>query len=71
MAQTQQSKQSIAEAIRDLRINLRFNAEYLRGFDEEEPERIAKRLDRLRWELKRFAEKKEPEREKLVPSITN
>jgi hypothetical protein len=55
---TQQPKQSITEAIRDLRINLRFNAEYLRRFDEEEPERIAKRLDRLRWDLRRFVEKK-------------
>jgi hypothetical protein len=51
-----QAKQTPTEAIRDLRINLQFQAEYLRRFDEEEAERIAKRLDRLRWELKKFAE---------------
>ncbi len=49
-----QPKQSLAEAIRDIRTNLRFNAEYLRQFDEEQTEQIAKRLDRLRCDLKRY-----------------
>jgi hypothetical protein len=55
-----QTRQSVAQAIQDIRINLQYQAEYLRRFDEEEPERIAKRLDRLRWDLKRFAQKKVP-----------
>jgi hypothetical protein len=49
-------KQTVAEAIRDIRINLQYNAEYLRRFDQEEAERVAKRLDRLRWDLKTLAE---------------
>jgi hypothetical protein len=53
-----QPKQTVAEAIRDVRINLQYNAEYLRRFDQEEAERVAKRLDRLRWDLKPLAEEK-------------
>jgi hypothetical protein len=49
-----QMRQTPAEAIRDIRVNLQFQAEYLRRFDEEEAERIARRLDRLRWDLKKF-----------------
>jgi len=49
-------KQTIAEAIRDIRTNLHFSAEYLRRFDEPDADRIAKRLDRLRYDLKPFAE---------------
>jgi hypothetical protein len=49
-----QMRQTPAEAIRDIRINLQYQADYLRRFDEEEAERIARRLDRLRWDLKRF-----------------
>jgi len=52
-------KQSVAEAIRDIRINLQYNAEYLRRFDQEEAERVAKRLDRLRWDLKPLTEENE------------
>jgi hypothetical protein len=52
-----QTRQTPAEAIRDIRINLQFQAEYLRRFDEEEAERIARRLDRLRWDLKQFTKK--------------
>jgi hypothetical protein len=47
--------QTVAEAIRDIRINLQYNAEYLRRFDQEEAERVARRLDRLRWDLKSLA----------------
>jgi hypothetical protein len=52
-----QARQTPAEAIRDIRINLQFQADYLRRFGEEEAERIARKLDRLRWDLKRFTEK--------------
>jgi hypothetical protein len=51
--------QTVPEAIRDIRVNLQFQAEYLRRFDQEESERIAKRLDRLRWDLKKFSTPKE------------
>ena len=53
-----QIRQTVPEAIRDIRTNLQFSAEYLRRFDKEEAEQIAKRLDRLRWDLKRFTTKK-------------
>jgi hypothetical protein len=49
-----QTRQTPAEAIRDIRINLQYQADYLRRFDKEEAERIAQKLDRLRWDLKRF-----------------
>ena len=51
-----QSKQTVAEAIRDIRINLQYQAEYLRRLDEEKSEQAARKLDRLRWFLKRFVE---------------
>jgi hypothetical protein len=50
-----QLRQTVPEAVRDIRVNLQFSAEYLRRFDQEEADRIAKRLDRLRWNLKKFA----------------
>jgi hypothetical protein len=53
-----QPKQPLAEAIRDVRINLQYNAEYLRRFDQETAENVAKRLDRLRWALKPLVEEK-------------
>jgi hypothetical protein len=49
-------RQTVPEAIRDIRVNLQFSAEYLRRFDHETAEQIAKRLDRLRWDLKQYAE---------------
>jgi hypothetical protein len=53
-----QPRQTPAEAIRDIRVNLQFQAEYLRRFDQETTEKIAKRLDRLRWNLKPYAQEK-------------
>jgi hypothetical protein len=50
-------RQTIAETIRDLRISLWANAEFLRRLDSEEAERVARKLDRLRATLKPFAEK--------------
>ncbi len=52
-----QHKQSLAQAIQDIRTNLYYQADFLRReFDAEEPDRIAKRLDRLRWDLKRYTD---------------
>ncbi len=48
-------KQTPEEAVADIRTNLQFQANYLRRFDEETTESIAKRLDRLRWALKPFS----------------
>jgi hypothetical protein len=46
---------SLAKNIASIRTNLRFQAELLRDFDQEEANRVAKRLDRLRWDLKPLA----------------
>jgi hypothetical protein len=50
------TKQTVAEAIRDIRINLQYQSDYLRRLDEEKSELVARKLDRLRWFLKRFVE---------------
>ena len=47
---------SVAKTISSIRTNLLFQAQLLRRFDQEEAERVAKRLDRLRWDLKPLAE---------------
>ncbi len=59
-------KQNIADAVQDIRTNLQYQAEYLRRFDAETPERIAKRLDRLRWDLKKFTAKELGDSEQQV-----
>ena len=46
--------QSIPEAVRVLRASLQYSSTWLHRIDEEDAERIARRLDRLRWELKKF-----------------
>jgi phage-related protein len=51
------SQQTVPDAIQDIRICLQYSAQYLREFDEETSEAVAKKLDRLRAELKRLAEK--------------
>ena len=50
------NKQTVAEALADIRTNLQYLAEHLRRFDEETADRIARRLDRLRYDLRSFAE---------------
>lgn len=51
-----QPKQTVPEAIQGIRANLQYSAEHLRRFDQETAEQIARRLDRLRWDLKKFVE---------------
>jgi hypothetical protein len=52
-----QTRQSVADAVQTIRVNLQYQAEYLRRLDLEDSEQVAQKLDRLRWNLKRFAEK--------------
>jgi hypothetical protein len=49
---------TLAKNISSIRVNLLFQAQCLRRFDTEEAERVARRLDRLRWDLKPLAEEK-------------
>jgi len=49
-------RQTLAEAIADIRVNLLFQAEYLRQLDEETSEQAAQKLDRLRSNLRRYTE---------------
>jgi hypothetical protein len=61
MTQNDQTfKPSVSKYISGVRINLFFQAQCLRRFDDPMAEGVAKRLDRLRWSLKSLAvEKKE------------
>jgi hypothetical protein len=56
------ANKEIARAVRDITISLYYQAEHLRHFEEEEAERIARRLDRLRWDLKK--------KKRSAPSVT-
>ena len=48
-------KRTVAKTVSVIRSNLFFQAQLLRDFDQEEADRIAQRLDRLRRDLKPVA----------------
>jgi hypothetical protein len=47
-------KQTPTEAVVIVRNNLAQQIHYLRKFDEETTEQAARRVERLRWELRKF-----------------
>lgn len=49
-------ERDIAEVIGTIRVNLQYQAEYLRRLDQDVSEAAARKLDRVRADLKKLAE---------------